>query len=366
MIGESRVPGAENRAPSPEYRAPRAESRAPSTEPLLEVRDLSVHFPPAHQGMPESTPVAGVDFSLTRGELLALVGESGSGKTLTGLALLGLVPPPGRIGAGSSIRLEGQELVGLKGEALRAVRGRRIAMVFQDPLTSLTPVLRIGTQLREALTAHRRMSRSGARRRGEALLAEVGMPDPVAGYEAYPHELSGGLRQRALIAIALAGEPDLLIADEPTSALDVTIQAQILETLDGLRQSRGMAVLLITHDLGIVAGRADRVAVMYAGLIVEQRPTADLFQRPEHPYTRALLKAIPRLDTRAPELVAIPGAVPPPDQWWTGCRFQPRCPEAITRCASEDPPVVPLAPGSGAGVTEGPFSRCWLPAERKP
>jgi len=325
--------------------------------PLLQVGNLSIHFPAGRERSSETMPVAGVDLELERGEILALVGESGSGKSLTGLALLGLVPHPGRVGADSRIALEGQEITGLRGEALRAIRGRRIAMVFQDPLTSLTPVLTVGTQLREALTAHRRLSRTEARRQGEALLGEVGMPDPAAGYDAYPHELSGGLRQRALIAIALAGEPDLLIADEPTSALDVTIQAQILETIDRLRASRGMAVLLITHDLGIVAGRADRVAVMYAGQIVESRATLELFRSPGHPYTRALLKAIPRLDTAADELLTIPGNVPHPGEWWTGCRFHPRCGESLARCATEDPPVVPLAPG---------MSRCWLPAERKP
>lgn len=325
---------------------------------LLEVRNLTIRFPAGRERASDTVPVAGVDLDLARGEILALVGESGSGKSLTGLALLGLVPHPGRIGSESRIRLEGQELTGLKGEALRAIRGRRIAMVFQDPLTSLTPVLTIGTQLREALTAHRKLPRAEARRRGQALLAEVGMPDPAAGYDAYPHELSGGLRQRALIAIALAGEPELLIADEPTSALDVTIQAQILEMIDRLRANRGMAVLLITHDLGIVAGRADRVVVMYAGQIIERRATLALFRSPGHPYTRALLKAIPRLDTAALELTTIPGSVPHPGEWWTGCRFQPRCGEALARCATENPPAVPLA-------AQG-MSRCWLPAEPEP
>jgi oligopeptide/dipeptide ABC transporter ATP-binding protein len=326
------------------------------SEPLLTVRDLTIRFPPL-RGAPESTPVAGVDFEIMKGETLALVGESGSGKSLTGLALLGLVPHPGTVGAESRITLEGREITSLSEPALREIRGRRIGMVFQDPGTSLTPVLTVGSQLREALTAHRPMPKADARRRGEALLGEAGIPDPSAGYDAYPHELSGGLRQRALIAIALAGEPDLLIADEPTSALDVTVQAQILETIDRLRASRGMAVLLITHDLGIVAGRADRVLVMYAGQIVEQRSTLGLFRSPSHPYTRALLRAIPRIDTAATELVAIPGSVAPPSEWRPGCRFQPRCGEALARCAMENPPVVPLGTGE--------WTRCWLPDEER-
>ena len=323
--------------------------------PLLEIRDLTISFPtPAGMGS-TSIPVSHVNLVIARGETLALVGESGSGKSLTGLALLGLVPHPGRVDPNSSIRLDGQEISQLHGEALRAVRGRRIGIVFQDALTSLTPVLTIGSQLREAITAHRKMSSTAARDAALALLGEVGLPDPAATSTAYPHELSGGQRQRALIAIALAGEPDLLIADEATTALDVTIQAQVLETLDRLRATRGMAVLLITHDLGIVAGRADRVAVMYAGQIVEEAPTAKLFAAPAHPYTRALFRAIPRLESAADALTPIPGGVPLPDEWTAGCRFQPRCAEALTKCATLEPPVVPIAPGE--------TSRCWLPAK---
>jgi oligopeptide/dipeptide ABC transporter ATP-binding protein len=329
--------------------------RTPDSE-LLTVRHLTIRFP-ALRGAPPSTPVSDVEFEIAKGETLALVGESGSGKSLTGLALLGLIPHPGTIDPASRITLQGQEITSLKGEALRQIRGGRIGMVFQDPGTSLTPVLTIGTQLSEAITAHRRTGKAEARRRAEVLLEEAGMPDPSAGYDAYPHELSGGLRQRALIAIALAGEPDLLIADEPTSALDVTVQAQILETIDRLRTSRGMAVLLITHDLGIVAGRADRVAVMYGGHIVEQRDTAGLFRSPAHPYTRALLRAIPRIDSAAAELVTIPGAVPLPSDWRPGCRFHPRCGEALARCALENPPAVPLGTGE--------WSRCWLPENER-
>ena len=321
--------------------------------PLLDVRNLTIRFPT--RSGPPGIPVSHVDLSIARGETLALVGESGSGKSLTGLALLGLVPPPGQVDPESRILLDGQNIAGLSGEAIRAIRGGRIGIVFQDALTSLTPVLTVGSQLREAITAHRRLSRTAARDAALQLLGEVGLPDPAASAAAYPHELSGGQRQRALIAIALAGQPDLLIADEATTALDVTIQAQVLETLDRLRASRGMAILLITHDLGIVAGRADRVAVMYAGQIVEVASTPRLFEAPAHPYTRALFRAIPRLESAPEQLLPIGGSVPLADEWTAGCRFQPRCPEALPQCATLEPPVVPLA----AGET----SRCWLPAQ---
>lgn len=320
---------------------------------LLEVRDLRIGFP--LPGGRTAFPVDGVSFRLGRGETVALVGESGCGKSLTSLALLRLVPPPGRIMAGSRILLDGNDVMALDAEALRQVRGRRIGIVFQDPMTSLNPVLTVGAQVREAVTAHRRLRKSEAKARAIALLGEAEIPDPDGRYDSYPHELSGGLRQRALIAIALAGEPDLLIADEPTTALDVTVQAQVLELLDRLRKSRGMAVLLITHDLGIVAGRADRVAVMYAGQIVEEAPTARLFAAPGHPYTRALFRSIPRLDSVVERLAQIPGGVPSPEAWPSGCRFHPRCTEALARCAGEIPPVV----DEGGGQT----ARCWLPAE---
>jgi oligopeptide/dipeptide ABC transporter ATP-binding protein len=321
--------------------------------PLLEVQDLTIRFP-GRNGK-ESVPVAHLDLRIERGETLALVGESGSGKSLTGLALLGLVPAPGKVDPDSRIVLDGVDISQLRGEAIRRIRGRRIGIVFQDALTSLTPVLTIGSQLSEAIRAHRTMRSSEAKSAALTLLSEVGLPDPGASYQAYPHELSGGQRQRALIAIALAGEPDLLIADEATTALDVTIQAQVLETLDRLRSTRGMSILLITHDLGIVAGRADRVAVIYAGQIVEEAPTVALFQAPGHPYTRALFRAIPRLERAVEQLAPIGGTVPLPDEWTRGCRFQPRCSEALSRCAVEEPPVVPLAPGM--------TSRCWLPAK---
>ena len=258
---------------------------------VLEVENLRVSFPHAAGRV---YPVDGVSFTLDRGETLALVGESGCGKSLTSLALLKLIPTPGRIDEGA-IRLGDTDVLHLEGEALRRIRGRRIGMIFQDPMTSLNPVFTAGDQIAEGIRAHFPVSRSEARRRALALLEEVGIPDPKARLDAYPHQLSGGMRQRVMIAIALSAEPEILIADEPTTALDVTVQAQILEVLDRLRERRGMAVLLITHDLGIVAGRADRVAVMYAGQIVEQAPTEQLFARPSHPYTQGLFASVPRI-----------------------------------------------------------------------
>jgi oligopeptide/dipeptide ABC transporter ATP-binding protein len=301
---------------------------------LLDVADLRVSFPSPTGPV---YPVDGVSFDIARGETLARVGESGCGKSLTSLALLQLVPYPGRVEPGSSVRLDDVEVTGLRGEALRAIRGRRIGLVFQDPMTSLNPVLTAGEQVREAVTAHRRMSRREARDRSIALLDEVGVPDPAARYDTYPHQLSGGLRQRVMIAIALAGEPDLLVADEPTTALDDTVQAQILELLDRLRAGRDMAVLLITHDFGVVAGRADRVAVMYAGRIIEEAPTASLFRTPQHPYTSALLASIPRLAGPIGALAPIPGAVPLPRNWPSGCRFHPRCARRFAPCDSVEP-----------------------------
>jgi peptide/nickel transport system ATP-binding protein len=316
---------------------------------LLEVEDLRITF---STGPGLSRPVDGVSFSVAKGELLALVGESGCGKSLTSLALLRLVPPPGVIAPGSAIRFDGTDLLTLDASALRRVRGRRIAMIFQDPMTSLNPVFTVAEQIIESVRAHQKLSKPEARARALELLQEVGIPDPVARLDQYPHQLSGGMRQRVMIAIALASEPELLIADEPTTALDVTVQAQILEVLDRLRAARGMAVLLITHDLGIVAGRADRVAVMYAGRLVEEAPTPALFARPSHPYTRGLLASVPRLTGPVTRLTPIAGTVPPPTAWPSGCRFHPRCPAALPRCPTDDPPALPVA--------DGHQMRCWL------
>ena len=323
--------------------------------PLLEVSNLNVIFP--QERGPALVPVDDVSFTVSPGELVALVGESGCGKTLTGLALPRLLPRGAELGAGSAIRFRGTDLTGLGERELRAYRGRRIAMVFQDPMTSLNPVMRVGAQVAEAIHAHRKVSRRDARERVLALLVEVGIADPEARIDAYPHQLSGGMRQRVLIAMALAGEPDLLVADEPTTALDVTIQAQILELLDHLRAARGLAVLLITHDLGIVAGRADRVLVMYAGRIVESAPTVQLFAHPAHPYTRGLFASIPRLNASTTRLTPIGGSVPRPDEWPGGCRFNPRCPEVIARCRTERPPLEAKGPDQCAA--------CWVaPAVR--
>jgi oligopeptide/dipeptide ABC transporter ATP-binding protein len=316
---------------------------------VLDVRDLRISFP-APDGQ-RFRPVDGVSFGLDRGETLALVGESGSGKSLTSLALLRLVPPPGRIDPGSSIRLGDTDVLALEGEALRRIRGLRIGMIFQDPMTSLNPVFTVGDQIAEGVRAHLPVTRNEARERARALLQEVGIPDPGERLDAYPHQLSGGMRQRVMIAIALSAEPDILVADEPTTALDVTVQAQILEVLDRLRQSRGMAVLLITHDLGIVAGRADRVAVMYAGQIVEEASTAALFARPSHPYTQGLFASVPRITGPVQRLTPIRGTVPSAAAWPSGCRFRPRCPQAFEK--SELPPDL-IAVGPGHRM------RCWL------
>jgi oligopeptide/dipeptide ABC transporter ATP-binding protein len=319
--------------------------------PFLEVRDLRITFP-ARGGAVH--PVDGVSFAIARGETLALVGESGSGKSLTSLGILRLVPSPGALAPQSHVRLGDQVLTDLDEDAMRAVRGGRIGMVFQDPMTSLNPVLTAGDQIAEAVRAHGRVGRREARARALALLEEVGIPDPARRLDEYPHQLSGGMRQRVMIAIALAAEPELLIADEPTTALDVTVQAQILELLDRLRTQRGMAVLLITHDLGVVAGRADRVCVMYAGQIVEEAPTRQLFASPAHPYTRGLFASIPKLEGERTRLTPIAGMVPPPSAWPAGCRFAPRCPHPEPR-SGRMPELLPAGPGQTA--------RCWLYAD---
>lgn len=321
---------------------------------VLDVQNLRISFPSSEHG--SVYPVDGVSFWLDRGETLALVGESGCGKSLTSLALLQLVPSPGRIETGSVIRLGDTDVLGLEGEALRRIRGRRIGMIFQDPMTSLNPVFTVEDQIVEGIRAHFKISRADGRDRALRLLQEVGIPDPAARLKAYPHQLSGGMRQRVMIAIALAAEPEILVADEPTTALDVTVQAQILEVLDRLRADRGMAVLLITHDLGIVAGRADRVAVMYAGQIIEQTTTAQLFARPSHPYTQGLFASVPRISGPVTRLNPIRGTVPSPGAWPSGCRFRPRCPQAFEKSELE-PPLLPVAPGH--------VMRCWL-AEEQP
>jgi oligopeptide/dipeptide ABC transporter ATP-binding protein len=298
-------------------------------------------------------PVDGVSFSISRGETVGLVGESGAGKSMTALSVLGLVPPPGRIEEGSRIRYtspaggEGMELVGAGEAALRALRGDRVAMIFQEPMTSLNPVQRVGAQIDEALRLHRGLDGVAARERSIGLLGEVGVPEPEARYRAYPHELSGGMRQRVMIAMALACEPDVLIADEPTTALDVTIQAQILDLLEDLQERHGMAILLVTHDLAVVAEVCDRVLVMYGGRLVESGSVSEVFANPLHPYTRGLMDSLPTGDGRP--LRPIEGRVPAAGEWTAGCRFAPRCRWASDRCAESQELVT---------VDQGRLSRC--------
>jgi oligopeptide/dipeptide ABC transporter ATP-binding protein len=294
-----------------------------------------------------------VSFRLAPGETLALVGESGCGKSVTALSVMGLVPhPAGRI-AGGRIALQGTDLIGLPEPALEKIRGARMGMIFQEPMTSLNPVMTIGAQVAESLIVHHHLSRTEARRRALAVLEEVKIPSAASRFDDYPHQFSGGMRQRVMIAVALACEPIVLLADEPTTALDVTIQAQVLGLLADLKARHGMAMLFITHNLGVVAQIADRVAVMYAGQIVEQAPVAAIFAHPAHPYTRALFAAIPRLDRDAQDLAAIPGRVPPLDAMPAGCRFAPRCPLARPGCE---------APQRLTPIGDAHDVRCWVAA----
>jgi oligopeptide transport system ATP-binding protein len=304
---------------------------------ILEVENLTVRF--ASQGRTVHA-VEDVSFSLARGETLGIVGESGSGKSVTALSLLRLVPtPPGKIVSGS-ILFEGRDLLEASAEDMRAVRGKEIAMIFQDPMTSLNPVLTVARQLTEVLEVHLGLAPAAARRRAIELLALVGIPSPEKRIDDYPHHFSGGMRQRVMIAMAVACQPKVLIADEPTTALDVTIQAQILDILDTLKRELGMAVVLITHDLGVVAGMTDRVAVMYGGRVVETGPTAEVFADPRMPYTIGLLRSIPRID-RADErrLTPIRGTPPEPVGAAERCRFAPRCDHAAEICRTALPPV---------------------------
>jgi oligopeptide/dipeptide ABC transporter ATP-binding protein len=320
-------------------------------QPVLEIDDLSTHIKLTRSVV---QAVGNVSMSVEAGETLGIVGESGCGKSMTGLSIMGLLPPGGSIVSGS-IKLSGRELVGLKGEELRAIRGNEIAMIFQDPLTSLDPTKTIGYQVAEPVRLHRGASHAEALDRAVEVLSLVGLPRPKERLSDYPHQLSGGLRQRVMIAMALACEPKLLIADEPTTALDVTIQAQILDLLADLKSRLGMAMLLITHDMGVIAGHADRVNVMYAGRVVETADVGELFARMHHPYTQALLASIPRLDQDSKKaLHAIPGlppdlASPPP-----GCRFAQRCIRATDKCREDEPPLT--------GPADHLFS-CWHPVD---
>ena len=314
---------------------------------LLSIHDLHVSFPTEDKTF---HAVRGISLTLATGSVLALVGESGSGKSMTALSIMRLVPPPGFISSGEIV-FEGQNLLTISEEILRSIRGRRVSMVFQEPMTSLNPVLRIADQLCEPLILHMGLSRRDARERGIELLTNVGIPSAGDRMRDYPHQLSGGMRQRVMIAMALACYPSLLIADEPTTALDVTIQAQILELLDAQRKSSGLSILLITHDLGIVAERADHTAVMYAGQIVESAPTAALLAAPRHPYTQALLASLPQYAEPGKPLPTLSGqlnAKAAPDG---GCCFAERCPLATADCHTESQQLLEIAPSH--------FVRCW-------
>ncbi|MGC3970730.1 MAG: ABC transporter ATP-binding protein [Pirellulales bacterium] len=319
--------------------------------PVLEVRDLRTYFHTEHG---TAKAVDGVSFSLARGRTLAVVGESGCGKTVTSLSILKLIAiPPGEIVSGQ-ILLEGRDLVPLSPQEMQKVRGGQAAMIFQEPATSLNPVFTIGEQIGEAIRLHRKVSKQEERREVIRLLTEVRMSEPERRVDQYPHELSGGMKQRAMIAMALSCNPKLLIADEPTTALDVTIQARILELLRQMREKHGTAVLLITHDLGVVAETADDVVVMYAGRVVEQGSVEAIFARPLHPYTVGLFKSLPRVDRSEERLQEIPGNVPSPTRFPSGCRFRTRCPWAVAKCA-EDPPLTEIEPGHR--------SACWFAGE---
>ncbi|HTK25455.1 MAG TPA: ABC transporter ATP-binding protein [Pyrinomonadaceae bacterium] len=306
---------------------------------LLEINDLQTQFP-TRAGLVKS--VNGVSFYIDEGELLGLVGESGCGKSITALSIMRLIAEPGRI-AGGSIKFKGEELTKLSDERMRAIRGNDIAMIFQDPMTSLNPVYTVGEQIAEALRLHRKLDKKQAWNAAIEAMKEVSIPAPERRVNDYPHQLSGGMRQRVMIAMALACDPELLIADEPTTALDVTIQAQILELLDDLRKTRKLAILLITHDLGVVAETADRVCVMYTGKIVEESGVDEIFEKPKHPYTQGLLKSVPKLSVgeiaKEARLQTIEGTVPNPTNLPDGCHFAPRCAYRMERCVHGEIPL---------------------------
>jgi peptide/nickel transport system ATP-binding protein len=303
------------------------------TAPLLSVRNLHTRF---HTFAGTVNAVSGVDLELARGEIMGLVGESGGGKSVVGFSILGLIDPPGRIEEGS-ILLEGRELRGMDEAALRKIRGREVAMIFQDPMTSLNPVHTIGRQMDEMLRLHTDLDAAARRARCARMLAEVGIPEPASRLRQYPHQFSGGMRQRVVIAIALLAEPKLIVADEPTTALDVTIQAQILRLMRARVRERGTALILITHDLAVVGNVVDRITVLYAGRVVEQGPRDAVLRAPRHPYTKGLIGSIPSLRTRKPRLDQIPGTVPDVRALPSGCAFRDRCPRARDRCAVDRP-----------------------------
>jgi peptide/nickel transport system ATP-binding protein len=316
---------------------------------LLDVQDLVVEFP-TRRGVLRA--LDRVSFSIDSGEVLGVVGESGAGKSLTGAAIVGLLERPGRIASGE-IRLEGKRIDNLAPEPLRRIRGRRIGTIFQDPLTTLNPLYTIGRQLAETMQTHARLSDSDARRKAVGWLDRVGIPAAAQRIDAYPHEFSGGQRQRVVIALALCAEPTLVIADEPTTALDVSIQAQIITLLKDLTRDHGTAVMLVTHDMGVIAETADRIAVMYAGRVVEIGPVGTVVRQPAHPYTDGLMASIPSLEHRVDRLRQIDGTMPRLDAIPAGCRFHPRCPRVFGRCSEQQPELM------SAGATQ---AACWLHA----
>ncbi len=314
---------------------------------LLEVKDLRVEFP-TRRGV--LTALNGVSFSIAPGEVLGVVGESGAGKSMTGAAIIGLLEPPGRI-AGGEIRLEGERIDNLPYEKMRRIRGKRIGAIFQDPLTTLNPLYTVGRQLVETMQAHLPLSDAEARQRAIGWLEQVGIPAAAQRIDAYPHQFSGGMRQRVVIALALCAEPQLIVADEPTTALDVSIQAQIIALLKRLAREQRTAIMLVTHDMGVIAETADRVAVMYAGRIIEIGPVRQVVRHAQHPYTAGLMASIPPLDRRVERLAQIDGAMPRLNAIPPGCPFSPRCPEVFERCRVARPELMP------AGATD---AACWL------
>lgn len=318
-----------------------------SRSPLLEVRNLRIEFPTRRGTL---LAVDDVSFSIAPGEVLGVVGESGAGKSLTGAAIIGLLEPPGRIAAGE-VKLNGLRIDNLAYDEMRKVRGREIGAIFQDPLTSLNPLYTVGQQLTETITTHLNVSQAEARRRALDLLLATGIPAADRRIDHYPHQFSGGMRQRVVIALALAAEPKLVIADEPTTALDVSIQAQIIALLKTLCREKQTAVMLVTHDMGVIAETADRVAVMYAGRIAEIGPVADVIHRPQHPYTKGLMGSIPSMTAQAERLTQIDGSMPRLTAIPAGCAFNPRCPQATDRCRRERPDLLPAGDSQAA---------CWL------
>jgi len=322
----------------------------PAPAPILSIRDLTVEIPTRHALL---RPVNGVGYDIAAGEILGVVGESGAGKSMAGNAVSGLLDPPARI-AGGEIRLKGERIDTLSPERMRRLRGKEIGMIFQDPGSSLNPLIRIGDQLTETMHAHLTLTRREARARAVAALEEVGIPAAASRIDSYPHEFSGGMRQRVVIALALAAEPALVIADEPTTALDVSVQAQIIALLKRLCRERGMAVMLITHDIGVIVQAADHVAVMYAGRLAEIGAVADVIRAPRHPYTAGLLASAPASSIGARRLRQIPGAMPPLGALPAGCAFHPRCERAGPRCKVDPAPALAAAEGRAA---------CWHPLE---